>query len=163
MSVELTTPFTMVNRRSAPMNSADILTGRWVTLDGSGIVVSPGTVRKGLYLVLEGKLGHKGGPTDFGGSTPFASTKSFEFPSAKAADAAGLAYGVFRYKVGPEGCVPSSTEAALFAAGSLVTIDNDGRVVATGATAANAIGKAEAVSVDGGGLVTEVHVRTFGS
>lgn len=155
MSVRLVTPFTRVDRRSAPIGSGDILTGRWVVLDASGLAVVPGAVRKGLYLALEGNLIHIGGTADFG-SSPFASTKSEALPAVLASGALALAYGAFIYEVGPEGCDPTHT----FTVGDLVTTDNFGRIVA--ASSGNEIGKVEAVTTDGGSLVTLLRVRTFG-
>lgn len=159
MAVELLTPFTMVNRRSAPKPAAnDVLTGRWIALDTDGTVVAPGTKNvAGLYLCIEGSLGHKGTNLEFGNSgAGYASTKSFEYPSVKQSNECALAYGVFRYKVGPEGCDPAAT----FAVDDLITIDAYGRVVPA-TTGDETMGKVEAVATNDNG-VTELTVRTFG-
>lgn len=155
MSVRLVTPFTRVDRRSVPIGAGDILTGRWVALDANGLAVVPGSARKGLYLALEGNLLHVGGTADFG-SSPFASTKSVVLPAVLTSGALALAYGAFVYEVGPEGCDPAHS----FTVGDLVATDNFGRLVA--ASGGNEIAKVEAVTTDGGALVTLIRVRTFG-
>lgn len=133
MAVELVTPYSQVLRRSAIKGASDILTGRVVAVNTSGQVVAPGTQRVGLYLALEGNLIHIGGNLagDFGASTPFASTNSKALPSVTPTGAIALAYGVFRYKVGPEGFDPAAT----YTVGQLVRADADGRLVAVGGEA----------------------------
>ena len=154
---ELLTPFSQVLRRSAPKGSADILTGRWVAVDANGQVVPRGTTEiMGLYLAIEGNLVHTGDNTQFDGSGN--STKSSELPSVKQSGECALAYGVFRYRVGPEGCVPGST----YTVDGLVTVDAAGRVVPLGGGDKDtAIAKVEAVTTDGNG-VTELVLRTLG-
>lgn len=155
MSVRLVTPFTHVDRRSAPKGTPDLLTGRWAILDSSGDAVVPGAVRKGLYLTLEGNRIHIGTNLEFG-SSPFDSTNSELLPAVVASNAVALAYGVFIYEVGPEGCDPLHS----FTVGDLVATDNFGRIVA--ASGGNELGKVEAVTTDGDGHVTLLRVRTLG-
>jgi hypothetical protein len=170
MSVMLLTPFTMVNRRSAPMGgitatynpSGNYLTGRWALINASGEAVVPGIGHvKGAYLVLEGNLGHNGDPTDFGADTTgYASTSSFELPSVQQSGELALAYGAFRYQTGPEGCDPTQS----FTVDGYVTLDGYGRIVPAG-SAGVATGKVESVTTgvfNGSSLVTELVVRTFG-
>lgn len=158
MSVKLLTPFTTVSRRSAPMPSDgdDILTGRWAIVDENGEVVPVGTEagKPGAYLVLEGNVSHKGSGADFDGTTK-ESTDSFELPSVVQSHEIALAYGVFRYEVGPEGF----NNSAIPDAGDLVTTDAYGRLVAT--TGGDEIAKVEAITTDDDGVVTAV-VRTLG-
>jgi hypothetical protein len=162
MAVDLLTPFSAVLRRSAQVASgSSALTGRWVKVNASNQVVAPGTTRQGCYLCLEGTLLHTGSNTEFGASTPFASTKSAVLPSNAAAGACALAYGVFRYAVGPEGCDPTAT----FAVNGLATIDNDGRLTpqAAGADAEdNSVAVVEGITLDGASKVTLLTVRTLG-
>jgi hypothetical protein len=168
MSVMLLTPFTMVNRRSVPMGGGDtvfnptddFLTGRWCVINASGEAVLPGNYHKvGAYLILEGNLGHNGTAEQFGNaSTGFASTSSFELPSTQQSGELALAYGVFRYQVGPEGCDPTRT----FTVDGYVSIDGYGRIVPAG-TGDCATGKVEAVTTDGSGNVSQLVIRTIGS
>ena len=158
MGLTLVTPgFTNALRRSkARASGVDILTGRWVALDASGRVILPGARRLGLYLALEGNINHIGGTADFG-SSPFASTKTSELPSAVASNEVALVFGSMVYEVGPEGCDPT----AALNIDVLVATDNFGRlVIAAGED--TAIGIVEARLVDGGGLTTKLTVRTFG-
>ena len=156
---ELITPFTQVHRKSAIKSAgqAQLLSGRWAALDASGEAAYPGAgAKQGLYLVIEGSHIHIGSNTEFGGSTPFASTNAESLPSVAAAGAVGLAYGVFRYRVGPEGCNPAAT----YTVGSLVEVDADGRVIPLAAGVA--IARVEAVSTNANG-VTELVLRTLGN
>ncbi len=156
MSVTLLSPFTQVFRRSAPIgDSGDILTGRWATVDASGEVVPPVAGEAGAYLVLEGNVGHKGDSTEFDDSSKD-STNSFSLPSVVAQGEIGLAYGVFRYEVGPEGFDNDDPPDA----GDLVTTDQYGRLV--GATGGNEIAKIEAITIDDDGGVASAVVRTLG-
>jgi hypothetical protein len=149
------TPFTSVKRRSAPIGGSDILTGRWVTINGSGLVVAPGSAAPdALYLALEGSQIHVGSPTDFG-SSPYPSTNFNELPSVVASGQLALAYGQFIYEVGPEGCDPTHT----FSVGDLVTSDAYGRLVAAGG--GNQIGVIESVTTDTSAHVTLLRVRTL--
>jgi hypothetical protein len=157
MSVRLVTPFTQVNRRSVPIGAGALLTGRWATLDANGLAIVPGAVPViGGYLILEGSLIHVGDETDFSGSAPYASTDSNVLPSVAASGQVALAYGVFVFEVGPEGCDPTHA----FSPGDLVTIDAYGRIIA--ASGGNQIGKVEAVSTDASALVTLLRIRTLG-
>lgn len=166
MSVTLVTPFSQVTRRSAIKGSGDILTGRLVAVNSAGQVVAPGTQRVGLYLALEGNLIHVGSNLagDFGASTPFASTNAKALPSVTPTGAVALAYGVYRYTVGPEGFDPAAT----YTVGQLVRSDADGRLVAVGAEATGvdfqdvSYAVVEAVSV-ANSRTSELTVRTLGN
>lgn len=158
MAVDLLTPSRVyIPMVSKPQGSTDTLTGRWARIDGNGLVQTPGTQRLGLALIIEGKLLHVGGPTDFSSGV---STKSETFPSALATAQVALAFGVFRYKVGSEG-VDVSDSAAIIP-GAKLTSDSLGRLVATGATDQLTIGVVESVEKDGSNNVTSVVVRTTG-
>lgn len=166
MAVELLTPMSQVTRRSAPIGGSDILTGRLVAINSSGQVVAPGTQRVGLYLALEGNKIHVGGnaASDFGATTPFASTNSKTLPSVAPTGAIALAYGVYRYKVGPEGVDPAAT----YTVGQLVRSDADGRLVAVGAEATGVDVQDVASAVVEGvstvnSRVSELVVRTLGN
>jgi hypothetical protein len=160
MAVQIINPgLTAVPRRSAAKGTADILTGRLVKIDSTGRVVVPGTQRVGLYLALEGNLLHTGDAVQFGAS-PFDSTRNVELPSNAAAGQVALAYGVFVYEVGSEGCDPTAT----YVQGTLVASDNFGRLVPISGTDAEdaAFGIVEAVVLDGSNRVTKLTVRTLG-
>lgn len=155
---ELLTPFTQVHRKSAIKSAGNtqLLSGRWATLDAAGEAALPGAgAKQGLYLVLEGSHQHIGDNTEFG-AAPHDSTNAVELPSVKAAGAVGLAYGVFRYRVGPEGCDPTQT----FNVDDLVAVDNHGRIIPVGGGVA--IARVEAVTTDANG-VTELVLRTLGA
>ena len=165
MGVMLLTPFTMVNRRSAPMGGTSVwnpagnfLTGRWGVENSSGEIDLPGTnAIRGIYLILEGNLGHNGTNLQFGNAAAgFASTSSFELPSVQQSGELALAYGVFRYQVGPEGCDPLAT----FTVGHYVSVDQYGRIIPSGSSE-DVIGKVESVTSNASG-VTELVIRTFG-
>lgn len=153
MAVELLTPFSMVNRRTAIKGTNDILTGRWVQLDGAGkVTASVDPTKGGSYLVLEGTLLHTGGVADFSGA---ASTVYTRLPSVDAVGALGIAYGIFRYHVGPEGVLQSD---ASFAVGVPVYLDSAGRLITT-AGAALKVGVVEAV-VGSTNAWTDITIRT---
>lgn len=157
MSCEIKSILSLVQRRSAPAGATQILTGRLVTLNVNGEAVYPGAgTKRGLYLVLEGTHIHKGTNLEFG-TTPFNSTNAEELPAAKASKQVALAYGIFRYTVGPEGCDP----AASLSVGALVEVDAAGRLIAV-TTADNAMGKVEAVTTDANGI-TSLTIRTLGN
>jgi len=160
MAVQLLTPFTQVFRRSAPKDTADLLTGRWVAIGSTGKAAVPGGGAKvGLNLVIEGNKGHKGTNLEFGNAgTGYASTNYFTLPSVAQSGEVALAYGVFRYQVGPEGCDP--TAHASLAVDALVAVDAYGRIIPVGDGVA--IGKVEAISTDANG-VTLLTIRTFGN
>jgi hypothetical protein len=160
MAVQLLTPFTMVNRRSAIKGAGDALTGRLTAVDSTGKLTAPGTQKQGLYLILEGNLIHTGSNTAFGAGPAFASSSTVTLPSVAASGACAIAYGVFRYEVGPEGCDP--TDAGIVA-GALVQTDAAGRLVNAGATAANAFAVVETVTRDGATNITDLVVRTLGN
>lgn len=156
MTTEILSQFSETKRRSVSSGTSDLLTGRWMALDANGQAVVPGGADKeGLYLLLEGDLIHIGSPTDFGVS-PFASTKTEALPTVQAVGAVALAYGIFRYRTGPEGCKPDDT----FAVGDAVGVDAFGRIIA-GGTVKHAI--VEAVTTDVGNNVTELVLRTLGN
>jgi hypothetical protein len=163
MSVMLLSPFTQVFRRSAPKDTPDVMTGRWFAVNAAGLVVVPGTDGLlGLYLCLEGNKGHKGSNLEFGNvGTGYASTNSFTLPSVVQSGECALAYGAFRYEVGPEGCDPlSAGPGSLAEVGTLVAVDQYGRIIPAGANVP--IGKVEAVATDANGI-TKLTVRTFGN
>ena len=158
MTTEILSPFSQTSRRSVTSSNKALLTGRWVAIDANGQAAYPGSAGdvNGLNLLLEGDSIHIGDPTEFGGSTPFASTNEEKLPSVQAVGAVALAYGVFRYRTGPEGCDPTAT----FAIGAAVSVDADGRIVTTGAVKVAIV---EAVTTDAGSKVTELVLRTLGN
>lgn len=166
MAVTLVTPFYQVTRRSAIKGTASVQTGRLVAVNSAGQVVSPGTQRLGLYLAFEGDIIHIGGnlSTDFGASSPFSSTNFTTLPAGAATGAVALAYGVYRYTVGPEGFDPAAT----YTVGQVVRADADGRLVAVGAEASGtavqdvAYAVVESVSV-ANSRTSELTVRTLGN
>ena len=160
MSVTLLTPFSMVTRRGAPKGAGDALTGRWATVGSDGRLAAPGSQRLGLYLILEGNLIHTGIHTDFGLiGVGFASTKSVELPSVAAAGACALAYGVYRYQVGPQGFDP----AASYAVGDKVRSDAFGRIVPIGTLATDDTGEDDAIAtVEAIVVNTSLTLRTNG-
>lgn len=155
---ELLSIFTGVDRRSTTVADGvtHLLSGRWAVIDANGQAKYPGAGDKlGMYLVLEGTHRHIGDNTEFG-AAPHNSTNAVELPSVKAAGAVALAYGVFRYRVGPEGCNPAET----FNVEDMVTVDAYGRVIPS-AVAGDEVARVEAVSTDANG-VTELVLRTLG-
>lgn len=155
MSIELLTPFSMVNRRTVTKGANDVLTGRWIQLDGSNKVTASVDPNKGdSYLVLEGNLLHTGLPTDFSGA---ASTVFSRLPSVDAVGAIGVAYGVFRYHVGAEGVLQSDA----FAVGDAVFLDTAGRITKVNGGSAVKVGTIEAL-VGTAGAWTDVTLRTSG-
>ncbi len=153
MSIELLTPFSMVNRRTVIKGASDVLTGRWVQIDGSNkVTASVDPTKGGSYLVLEGNLLHTGGPADFSGA---ASTKFTNLPSVDAVGALGVAYGVFRYHVGAEGVLQSDA----FTVGAKVFLDSAGRVTLVNAGSAVQVGTIEAL-VGTTGAWTDITIRT---
>lgn len=122
MAVELLTPFSLVLRRTVLKGTADVLTGRWVQVDGNGFTLAPASPGAPLYLALEGNLVHTGGVADFDGSGN--STKSTALPSVGAVGAIGVAYGIYRYHVGPEGVLQSDA----LTVGAKVYADSAGRL-----------------------------------
>lgn len=142
MSVNLLTPFTMVPRRSAPVASGvTLFTGRWATINAAGEAVLPTAGGVGL-LVLEGNKIAKEGTT-FGAGPTFTPAESIALPSnaAAASNSVALAYGVFRFDVGPEGfdvtglAVEDGLE--LDAAGRLVKLASGTRVATVEAVSAS--------------------------
>lgn len=153
MSIELLTPFSMVNRRTGIKGTNDVLTGRWVQLDGANKVTASVDPSKGdSYLALEGNLIHTGGPADFSGA---ASTKFTNLPSVDAVGALGLAYGVFRYHVGPEGVL----QADAFTVSAPVYLDTAGRVTLASGGGAIKVGVVESL-IGTVGAWTDVTIRT---
>jgi len=156
MSCEIKSILSLVQRRSAPAGAAQILTGRWVTLNSTGEAIYPSSgSKRGLYLVLEGTHIHKGTNLEFG-SSPYNSTNAEELPAGKVSKQCALAYGVFRYTVGSEGCAPGAS----LTVGALVDVDAAGRLIAT-LTATDAMGKVEAITTDANGI-TSLTIRTLG-
>ncbi|HSW49532.1 MAG TPA: hypothetical protein VLH09_05120 [Bryobacteraceae bacterium] len=157
MSCEIKSVLSLVQRRSAPAGASQILTGRWVTLNGNGEAVYPGAgSKRGLYLVLEGTHIHKGTNLQFAGSGSYDSTNAEELPAVKASKACALAYGCFRFQVGSEGCAPGAS----LTVGALVDVDAAGRLIASLA-ATDAMGKVEAITTDANGI-TSLTIRTLG-
>ena len=155
MSIELLTPFSMVNRRTVVKGTNDVLTGRWVQTDGSNKITSAVDPTKGgSVLVLEGNLLHTGLPTDFSGAN---STVFTRLPSVDAVGAIGVAYGVFRYHVGPEGVLQSDA----FAVGDAVYLDTAGRVTKVNGGSAIKIGTIESLTGTTAAW-TDVTLRTSG-
>jgi predicted RecA/RadA family phage recombinase len=153
MSIELLTPFSMVTRRTAIKGANDVLTGRWVQLDGTNkVTAAVDPTKGGSYLVMEGNLLHTGGPTDFTGA---ASTVFTRLPSVDAVGALGIAYGVFRYHVGAEGVLQSDA----FTVGAPVYLDSAGRVTLVNAGSAIKVGVIEAL-VGSTAAWTDITIRT---
>lgn len=153
MGVELLTPFSMVNRRTAIKGSNDVLTGRWIQMDSAGkVTASVDPAKGGSYLCIEGNLIHTGLPTDFSGA---ASTVYTRLPSSDAVGALGIAYGVFRYHVGAEGVLQSDA----FTIGATVYLDTAGRVTLASGGGAIKVGVVESL-VGTTAAWTDVTIRT---
>ncbi len=150
MAVEIKTIISETERRSAPKAAAgQLLSGRWVTLNGSGEAAYPGAGSKaGLYFLWEGSHVHIGTNADFSGSGNRDSTVAEELPSNKATLQNALVYGQFVAKVGSEGVDP----AASLSVGDLCAVDAYGRLIAVGGGIA--VAKVEAVTSDGGGITS---------
>jgi hypothetical protein len=158
MTVELVTPFSQVLRRSVPADSAfQALTGRLAFVDANGKAVAPGTQRIGLYLVLEGKVNHIGVRTEFGAGPTFLSTNAVALPMVAQTGHVALAYGIFRYKVGPEGRDPAAT----YNVGDLVTSDAAGRLVVVSGADADDVAFG-VVEVGAGATEADITIRTLG-
>jgi len=158
MAVELLTPFSMVNRRTAIKGSTEVLTGRWVQMDGTNTVTASVDPTKGdFYLALEGTELHVGGPSDF--DVTANSTDFTYLPSVEAVGAIGVAYGQFRYHVGPEGVDQS---VAAFAAGDTVYLDTYGRLNKTAGGSNKAVAVVESVTGTQSAY-TDITVRTLGA
>lgn len=116
--VNLLTPFTQVPRRSCPIASAVTLySGRWANLDSSGnAIVATGGVAG--YLVLEGNA------LALTVDTNKVVLTSVALPSAVAANAAALAYGVYRATVDAHGYIITSINV-----GDGLELDSSGRLI----------------------------------
>ena len=155
MAIELLTPFSMVNRRTAIKGTNDVLTGRWVQLDNAGKVASAVNPLLGdSYLVIEGNILHTGSPSDFTNSG-ITSAVFTRLPSSDAVGALGIAYGIFRYHVGPEGVLQSDSA---FATGVAVYLDSSGRLITTAGSAVR-VGVVESV-VGNQNAWTDITIRT---
>ena len=120
----LLTPFTQTLRRSAPIGSGvDLLSGRWAARNAAGEAIKP-TAGGFAELVLEGNKKHAEDAT-FAATTNEPS-ETVDLPSAKAANQAALAYGIFRFEVDPVGFVEAVETATLDA---LLAVDAEGRLV----------------------------------
>jgi hypothetical protein len=113
--INLLTPFTQVDRRSMQVYSGvKPLTGTWVTNNPAGEAILPTAAGQGnVSLVLEGLTVPKANATFDGNNVPSALA---DLPSAVAANAIAVAYGIFRFEVGPEGfetAVESASPGAL--------------------------------------------------
>lgn len=152
--VELRTPFSQVTRRSVGVNANDVLlTGRWVQVEND-IATIPGPADKvGLGLLLEGTHYHVGTREDFDGADSEAQTA---LPSTTASRQVTVAYGIFIYRVNSAGF--DVDEA--YAAGDLLEIDDDGRLIPQNGGVAAA--KVERVMADANGPY-ELQVITLGS
>jgi len=118
LDVNLLTPFTQVPRRSCPIASATTLySGRWATLDTSGnaVVASAGLAG---YLVLEGNA------VALTVDSNKVVLTSDALPSAVAANACALAYGVYRATVDAHGYILGS-----IAVGDGLELDSSGRLI----------------------------------
>jgi hypothetical protein len=102
MAVELLTPFSQVTRRSVTVKAnVTPLTGTWVSTDANGEALLPtGAGVSAAGLVLEG-LAQPSVNATFDGNN--AASATVAMPSAVAANQIAVAYGVYRFKVGPEG------------------------------------------------------------
>lgn len=102
MSIQLLTPFTQVNRRSmAVAAGVTPTTGLWVSQNAAGEAILPASAGQGLVsLAIEGLRKPSETATFDGSNIPSAYAS---LPSAVAANQVAVAYGVFRFEVGPEG------------------------------------------------------------
>lgn len=120
----LLTPFTQVLRRSAPIGSGvELISGRWAGRNAAGEAILP-TAGGFAELVLEGNKKHAEDAT-FAVTTNDPSS-IVDLPSAKAANEAALAYGIFRFEVDPVGFVQAVETGAVDA---LLAVDAAGRLV----------------------------------
>lgn len=147
--IELLSPFTMVQRRSLAQGDDSLLTGRWAMQDNTGRAVVPGAAAKfGLYLILEGELLHTGSNVEFGAGPTFLSTRFERHPTVGAVGECALAYGIFRFRVGPEGFDPLDN----YVVGNYVEVDDAGRLVPFAAGAAPRAARIEAVETNAAGF-----------
>jgi len=126
MSVQLLTPFTQVDRRSAAAASGvKPLTGIWVSQNAAGEVILPTSAGQGnVSLVLEG-LTIPGKAATFTAGVP---SILVDLPSAIAANQVALAYGIFRFEVGHEGFVDAVETAS---PGDLLYVHTTGQLSKT--------------------------------
>jgi hypothetical protein len=135
MAVNLLTPFTQVLRRSVPVASGvSPITGRWVSTDASGAAILPTAAGQGnVSLVVEGIQQPSVDATFDASNVP---SLLISLPSSVASGQVALAYGIFRYSVGPEGftaAVASANPGQLLyvtTAGILDTTAGAGKAVA---------------------------------
>lgn len=135
MSVQLLTPFTQVDRRSAAVaTGVKPLSGTWISKNAAGEAILPTAAGQGnVELVLEGLSKPSEKATFDGSNVPSAIV---DLPSAVAANQVALAYGIFRFEVGPEGfttAVETATPGTLLyvtTAGKLDTTAGAGIAVA---------------------------------
>lgn len=157
MSLRPVTPFERISRRSVPIGTDPTLSGRWMTLNSSGVLALPGSADpRACYLLWEGLYNHIGSNTQFAGTAPYMSTDYDTLPAVEASGQAALAYGKYIYEVGPEGCDPTQ----VFTVGMLVTIDANGRLIPVSGSA-QPVGVVEIVSTDGSSLVTLLRIRAL--
>lgn len=140
MAVELLTPFSQVTRRSIAVKAnVTPLTGTWVSTDTNGEAILPSAAGvSAAGLVLEG-LAQPSVNATFDSNN--AASATVAMPSAVAANQIAVAYGIFRFKVGPEGyttAVESTSPGDLLyvtTAGKLDTTAGAGKAVAVVETA----------------------------
>jgi len=127
MSVQLLTPFTQVDRRSAAVyTSVKPVSGSWVTTNSSGEAILPTSAGQGnVSFVLEGIRQPTLAATI--ANTGIAS-EYVDLPSAVAANQVALAYGIFRFEVGHEGYIAAVETAD---PGDLLYVDTNGRLSKT--------------------------------
>jgi hypothetical protein len=156
MAVELLTPFTAVNRRSAPKASSNpiILTGRFYAIDSTGSVALPALAAVGVYLAVEGDRLHIGSPSDFSAG---ASTNYVLHNAVTATGHIALAYGVYRVKIGPE----AVDQAITLALNDKLKVDTLGRLTNATVVDDNCIAYVEAFTGTTGAY-TDVTIRTTG-
>jgi hypothetical protein len=126
MAVMLLTPFTQVSRRSVQVASGVLpVSGRWISTNATGLAALPAAGSPNVSLVIEGLRAASVEATFDGSNVPSAFAS---FSSAVAANAIAVAYGVFRFEVGPEGF---ATEVETALPGTALYVDAAGVLVST--------------------------------
>ena len=133
------------------------LTGRWVSLDSSGLAVAPAAAAVGVYFIYEGTHQHAGDGAAFdpGGL----STNTTAYPTNVFAGTLALLYGNFIASVGYEGV--DQADVANIIPGALLKVDTVGRLVSTNLAANNAVAKVESRVVDGAGKISSLTFRSL--
>jgi hypothetical protein len=150
MAVQLITPFTQVLRQSILVaNGVVPVSGTWVSQNAAFQAILPAAAGQGYCsLVLEGLKKPSETATFDGNNVP---SELVPLPSAVAANAIAVCYGVFDFKVGPEG-YETAVETA--SPGALLYVATSGKLSLTA-------GAGVAVAVVRSASATELTARTL--